>query len=71
MDVVSGRAVVDVVMGGAGESESEPAPQVGHAICCVGLGQYWPAGHSVGVVEPAGQYCAGALQAGAVLHEVA
>ena len=65
--MVSGGAVVDVVC----PLESEPAPQAGHAICCFGLGQYWPAGHSVGVVEPAGQYCAGALQAGAVLHEVA
>ena len=58
-------------MGGADGSESEPAPQVGHACCRVGSGQYWPAGHSVGVVKPAGQYCAGALQAGALLHVVA
>ena len=70
MDVVSGGAVVDVVMGGPGV-ESEPAPQVGHATCRVGSGQYWPAGHITEAVEPAGQYCAGALQAGAVLHEVA
>ena len=71
VDVVSGGAAVDVVMIGADGSESEPAPQVGHATCRVGSGQYWPAGHIAEAVEPAGQYCAGALQAGALLHEAA
>ena len=49
----------------------DPELHVGHAICCVGSGQYWPAGHWVGAVEPEGQYCAGALQAGAAVHVVA